>query len=111
MGGKPEGVMGEYKYAAEPVKPRPATAPEGEKLKAFIPSSPAKKGTYGYMQLNINGAQKPHGFNGEYAYVADPLVATQRTRKEDDSSGTTCFKRLKPILNVIVSLIVFFEQG
>lgn len=78
VGGKAEGFNGEYKYAAEPVVPRPATT--GEKPKPFVPSSPAKKGTYGYMKLNINGADKPMGFNGEYAYSVEGLATGRREK-------------------------------
>eukprot|EP00285_Hemiselmis_virescens_P012374 CAMPEP_0173383024 /NCGR_PEP_ID=MMETSP1356-20130122/5548_1 /TAXON_ID=77927 ORGANISM="Hemiselmis virescens, Strain PCC157" /NCGR_SAMPLE_ID=MMETSP1356 /ASSEMBLY_ACC=CAM_ASM_000847 /LENGTH=341 /DNA_ID=CAMNT_0014337665 /DNA_START=291 /DNA_END=1316 /DNA_ORIENTATION=- len=82
IGGKPEGSMGEYKYVADPVK-RPETAP-GEKLKAFIPSSPPKKGTYGFMHTNINGARTPHGSQGEYTYVPDPIHMAKRSAEESE---------------------------
>jgi hypothetical protein len=84
MGGKPEGVMGEFKYQMRHAdKPRPATADHfagQEKPKPFVPSSPAKKGTYGYMKLNINGADKPHGFNGEYSYTVAGLATDRREK-------------------------------
>lgn len=83
IGGRPDGVLGEYKYSSEPVK-RPETAP-AEKMKPFIPSSPPKKGTYGFMQLNINGSTKPQGSQGEYTYVADPIHKVKRVQNELES--------------------------
>ena len=80
IGGKPEGVTGEYTYSSEPPKGRPSTAPE--KLKPFVPSSPSQKGTYGFQHLNINGIHNPHGVIGEYTYQADP-IATTRSHKSD----------------------------
>jgi hypothetical protein len=47
-----------------------------------VPSSPAKKGTYGYMKLNINGADKPHGFNGEYSYAVEGLASARSGREK-----------------------------
>lgn len=81
IGGKPEGAMGEYRYQPDPVGKRPVTAP-GEKFKPFVPSSPPKKGTYGFMYTNINGAATPHGSQGEYTYVADPIHIAKRTASE-----------------------------
>jgi hypothetical protein len=83
IGGKAEGTNGEYKYQPDPVDSRPQTAP-AEKLKAFIPSSPPKKGTYGFMYTNINGATVPHGSQGEFTYVADPIHIARRTKVEGD---------------------------
>jgi len=82
MGGKPEGVNGEFRYVSEPPKQRPATT--GDKPKPFVPSSPAKKGTYGYMKLNINGGDKPHGFNGEYSYAVEGIATSRREKVQTD---------------------------
>lgn len=51
-----------------------------EQVKPFVPSSPAKKGTYGYMQLNINGNKNPHGVNGEYTYATQGLSTDRREK-------------------------------
>jgi hypothetical protein len=83
IGGKSEGVNGEYRYSSELPKGRPSTAPE--KRKPFVPSSPAKKGTYGFLHLNINGSSKPHGVLGEYIYQPNP-VATSRTHRFDSDA-------------------------
>mmetsp|Transcript_21673 Transcript_21673/g.51405 ORF Transcript_21673/g.51405 Transcript_21673/m.51405 type:complete len:342 (+) Transcript_21673:205-1230(+) len=95
IGGNVWGTNGEYKFQAEPVRPRPATAPDGEKLKPFVPSSPAKKGTYGYMQTNINGAGKPHGSQGEYTYVGDPVKPTS-ARKSSEGEILKPFRPSNP---------------
>ena len=81
IGGKPDGVAGEYAYVSQPVVPRPATAPE-QKPKPFIPPSPSQKGTYGFLHLNINGTIKPQGIAGEYIYQADP-ISSARSHKSD----------------------------
>jgi hypothetical protein len=67
---------------SEPPKQRPATT--GDKPKPFVPSSPAKKGTYGYMKLNINGGDKPHGFNGEYSYAVEGIATSRREKVQTD---------------------------
>lgn len=82
IGGAPEGVNGEFKYSSEPPMTRAKTA--GEKLTPFVPSSPAKKGTYGYMQLNINGNKNPEGVNGEYTYKCEGLSTARREKVVSD---------------------------
>ncbi|KAJ1483944.1 hypothetical protein T484DRAFT_2548914 [Baffinella frigidus] len=72
IGGEGKGINGEYEYLPDPVKGRPQTAP-ADAFKPFVPSSPAKKGTYGCTQLHVNGGLVPHGFAGEYKYQADPV--------------------------------------
>ena len=70
------------RYSSEPEAKRPATT--GEKPKPFVPSSPAKKGTYGYMKLNINGGEKPAGVNGEYTYQVQGLATSRREKVQTD---------------------------
>mmetsp|Transcript_58469 Transcript_58469/g.143385 ORF Transcript_58469/g.143385 Transcript_58469/m.143385 type:complete len:340 (-) Transcript_58469:56-1075(-) len=93
IGGTPSGVMGEYKYSSEPVQKRPETAPT-EKLRPFVPASPPKRGTYGYIQLNINGASRPQGSQGEYTYVADPIH--KATRMKGDVEPVKPFRPSQP---------------
>ncbi len=83
IGGKPEGINGEYAYSSEPPKGRPSTAPD--KMKPFVPSSPSQKGTYGFQHLNINGIHKPHGAIGEYTYQADPIPTTRSHKADTDA--------------------------
>ena len=84
IGGKPEGISGEYTYSSEPPKGRPSTAPD-QKLKPFVPSSPSQKGTYGFQHLNINGILKPHGVIGEYTYQGDPISSTRSHKSDTDA--------------------------
>jgi hypothetical protein len=84
IGGKAEGINGEYKYLSDPIK-RPSTAPEKDNIKPFIPSSPPKKGTYGYIHININGAQKPQGSQGEYTYMPEPIATAKRPKSEGET--------------------------
>mmetsp|Transcript_55085 Transcript_55085/g.112628 ORF Transcript_55085/g.112628 Transcript_55085/m.112628 type:complete len:342 (-) Transcript_55085:206-1231(-) len=86
IGGRVQGFAGEYEYQPSGSnKPRPATAPDGEKLKPFVPSSPAKKGTYGYLHLNINGSTKPKGSQGEYTYMGDPIHSARSHKSDTDA--------------------------
>ena len=82
MGGKPEGVLGEFKYLGEPAKGRPSTSDPVSKPKSFIPPSPASKGTYGYIKLNINGKEKPYGFANEYQYTVAGVAGGITARRE-----------------------------
>ena len=84
IGGNPEGINGEFKYSSEPPKTRAQTAGEKPSFVPFVPSSPAKKGTYGYMQLNINGAKNPAGVNGEYTYATQGVSSARREKVVSD---------------------------
>ncbi|EKX42024.1 hypothetical protein GUITHDRAFT_111879 [Guillardia theta CCMP2712] len=63
-------------------------------LKPFVPSSPPQKGTYGYMNLNINGMSRPKGCVGEYTYQSEPLDRFKRA--EDASKDVKPFRPSSP---------------
>uniref|UniRef100_A0A7S4PNG5 Cilia-and flagella-associated protein 96 n=1 Tax=Guillardia theta TaxID=55529 RepID=A0A7S4PNG5_GUITH len=94
IGGNPEGHVGEYKYYPEPAPARPSSAPSELALKPFVPSSPPQKGTYGYMNLNINGMSRPKGCVGEYTYQSEPLDRFKRA--EDASKDVKPFRPSSP---------------
>jgi hypothetical protein len=75
IGGKPDGVMGEFSYSSIPDVPK--ERPKTQDLRPFSPTSPAKKGTYGMVGLNIGG--KTLGHNNEFAYTSDGLFNRPRT--------------------------------
>lgn len=45
-----------------------------------ILTNPPKRGTYGFVGMNLGG--KPEGFNGEYKYASEPVVARPATTGE-----------------------------
>jgi hypothetical protein len=70
IGGKVDGIVGELAYSPNPPPPktRPSTTSD---MRAFCPSSPPTRGTYGMVGLNIGG--KTNGFANEFAYESDGL--------------------------------------
>mmetsp|Transcript_73438 Transcript_73438/g.153307 ORF Transcript_73438/g.153307 Transcript_73438/m.153307 type:complete len:317 (-) Transcript_73438:331-1281(-) len=73
IGGKVDGVCGEFSYVAAP----PTSKPRHEQFRPFTPSSPPKKGTYGFVGLNLGGTST--GANGEFSYESDGLFNRPRT--------------------------------
>ena len=48
------------------------------------------------MKLNINGADKPHGFNGEYSYAVEGLASARSGREKVQSDSLKPFYPSQP---------------
>lgn len=88
IGGKIDGVVGEFTYSVNPPgeRHRPKTSSISDR--PFSPTSPAKRGSYGMVGLNIGG--NTSGINGEFSYQSDGLFNRARTE------GATAVKPFVP---------------
>mmetsp|Transcript_40118 Transcript_40118/g.64681 ORF Transcript_40118/g.64681 Transcript_40118/m.64681 type:complete len:316 (+) Transcript_40118:185-1132(+) len=79
IGGKIDGVVGELTYSMNPPRERERPKTTSISDRPFSPTSPAKRGSYGMVGLNIGG--KASGINGEFAYESDGLFNRPRTTR------------------------------